>query len=140
MATLAEVKGHAQRLFLRGDAMHALRLYDAIVAAAPFDSDARVKMADCFVALGQKPAAIETYRAAAWFCLKAGHPLDGLVCARLIESIGGQADVLFSALVAMYGHGSEMLGKLAARVAPPADDTQVNPPELRDAPSPTFVP
>lgn len=140
MATLAEVKRHAQRLFLRGDAMHALRLYDSIVAAAPFDSDSRVKMADCFVALGQEPAAIETYRAAAWFCLKAGHPLDAIVCARLIESIGGQADDLFSALVAMYGHGSEMLGKLAARVAPPADDTPVNPPELREPPSPTFIP
>jgi CRP-like cAMP-binding protein len=140
MATLGEVKGHARRLFLRGDAMHALRLYDSIVAAAPLDVDSRVKMGDCFAALGQKPAAVETYRAAAWFCLKAGHPLDGIVCARLVETVGGSCDDLLSAIVAMYGNGSDLLGKLAARVAPPSDDTPVNPPELRNPPSPTFIP
>lgn len=139
MATLAEVKGHAIKLLARGEALHALRLYDCIIAAAPFDHDARVKAADCLAALGQKPTAADVYRATAWFCLKSGHPLDAIVCARLIEACGAQADDVLSALVAMYGQGSDLLGKLAARIAPPAPDTPVAAPELRTPPSATFL-
>ena len=79
MAKLAEVKGHAIRLFAKGEALHALRLYDAIVAAAPLDFVARIKVADCLVALGKPELAIEVYRAVGWYALKAGHPLVAVV-------------------------------------------------------------
>jgi CRP-like cAMP-binding protein len=141
MATLAELKESAVKLYARGDALAALRCYDAVVAAAPLDYDARMKVADCLVALGDRAAATEVYRAVAWFCVKAGHPLDAVVCARLVEATSGTpAEELVSALVAMYGHGSDALGKLAARLAPPAGDTNVaNPPELRTPAPPGFA-
>ena len=138
MATLAEVKGHARRLFLRGEANYALRLCDAIVEAAPLDADARLKVADCLVAMGDKDAAAEVHRSVAWYCMKAGHPLTAIVCARVLEAAGHKADDVLSALVVMYGSGSDLLGKMAARIAPPAGDTPVIPPDLRLAPPPTW--
>jgi CRP-like cAMP-binding protein len=134
MTTLAEVKGHARRLFLRGEAAYALRLYDAILQAAPLDYDSRMKVGDCLTALGDKEAAAEVYRATGWFCMKSGHPLMAIVAGRVLEAAGVAADDLLGALVVMYGQGSDMLGKLAARVAPPMPSTPVVPPDLRLAP------
>jgi CRP-like cAMP-binding protein len=133
MATLGEIKGHAVRLYQKGDPLSALRCYDAVLSAVPLDYDARMKAADCLVALGERGAATEVYRSVAWFCAKAGHPLDAVVCARLIEATSGApAEEIISALVTMYGRGSDMLGKTAARLAPPGGQTPIAaPPELR---------
>lgn len=138
MATLAEVKEHGRKLFARGELPYALRLYDAIVAAAPLDWDARIKVGDCLAGLGDVPAAAAVWRAAGWYCLKAGHPLPAVVAGRLLEAHGQDAEDLYRAIVVMYGSGSDMLGKLAARIAPPAPETQVVPPDLRVAPPPTW--
>ncbi len=141
MATLGELNGHAVRLYARGDALAALRCYDAMVAAAPLAYDARMKVGDCLVALGQRAEATDIYRAVAWFCVKSGHPLDAVVCARLVEATSGTpAEEIVSALVAMYGRGVGALGKMAARIAPPGADTPVPaPPDLRVPPAPSFV-
>ena len=63
MTALAEVKSHALRLFGKGEVLHALRLYDAIVTAAPLDYEARLKVGDCLAALGHRPEATEVLRA-----------------------------------------------------------------------------
>jgi CRP-like cAMP-binding protein len=139
MPALAEVKAHAMRLFARGDAMHALRLYDAIVAAAPLDYEARIKVADCLAALGHRPAAVEVLRAVGWYALKSGHPLLAVVVARVIESFGGEQDDLMAALVVRYGSESELVGKFAARVNLPAAGTEVAAPNLHAPVAPDFV-
>jgi CRP-like cAMP-binding protein len=130
MPALAEVKAHALRLFARGEALHALRLYDAIVAAAPLDYEARLKVADCLVALGHGPAAVEILRAVGWYALKSGHPLLAVVVARVVESQGGEQDDLLAALVVRYGSESELIGKFAARINLPAATTPVDAPDL----------
>jgi len=134
MATIGEVKGHAARLFGQGTHLPALRLYDAIVAAAPLDYDARVRVADCLAALGE-PASAQVYRAAAWYCLKSGHPLPSIVCARVLEASGEDSSDLTTALVMHYGSESELLGKFAARIAAPPPTTDIPVPDLR-APAP----
>lgn len=134
MATLAEVKEHGRKLFARGEIPYALRLFDAVVASAPLDWDARIKVGDCLAALGDPAGAGAVWRATGWYCVKSGHPLPAVVCGRLLEAHGHDAEDLYGAIVVMYGSGSDMLGKLAARVAPPADDTAVIPPDLRVAP------
>src|SRR5512139_1459071 len=118
MVSLGDVKRSAATLFAQGQHLAALRLYDAIVAAAPLDYDARIRVADCALALGD-PGAARVYRAVAWYCLKAGHPLPALVCARVLEAHGGDASDLTEALVIHYGSESERLGKVGARIAPP---------------------
>jgi CRP-like cAMP-binding protein len=137
MATIAEVKGHAARQFAQGKPLVALRLYDAIVAAAPLDYDARLHVADCLGGLGVDP--VPVYRAVGWYCIKSGHPLPAVVCARVLEASGVDAGDLAAGLVAHYGHDSEMIGKLAIRVAPPADTTEIPVPDLRVDPAPDFV-
>ncbi len=130
MPALAEVKAHALRLFARGEAMPALRLYDAIVAAAPLDYEARLKVADCLVALGQPAAAIDVLRAVGWYALRSGHPLVAVVVARVVESLGGEQDDLMAALVVRYGSESELVNKFAARINLPASTIEVAAPNL----------
>jgi len=137
MATIAEVKGHAARQFAQGKPLIALRLYDAIVSAAPLDYDARLHVADCLAALGADSATV--YRAVGWYCIKAGHPLPAVVCARVLEASGTESGDLAAGLVAHYGHDSEMLGKVAVRVAAPPDTTELNVPDLRVDPPADFV-
>lgn len=139
MPALAEVKAHAMRLFARGEAMHALRLYDAVVAAAPLDYEARLKVADCLVALGQKPAAVEVLRAVGWYALKAGHPLIAVVVARVVESLGGEHDDLLAAMVVRYGSESELVGKFAARINLPPAATEIDAPNLHAPVAPDYV-
>jgi CRP-like cAMP-binding protein len=147
MATIAEIKGHAARLYAQGKPALALRLYDAIVAAAPLDFDARIHVADCLAALAGPTApapgaatatlpsdAADVYRAVAWYCIKSGHALPAMVCARVLEAGGCEAGDLAAGLVAHYGHDSEMLGKLAIRIAAPPPTTDVPVPDLRAEP------
>ena len=148
MVSLADVKRSAATLYAQGQHLAALRLYDAIVAAAPLDYDARIRVADCALALGDpRPGdrqlraegalalyggAIErVYRAIGWYCIKAGHPFAALVCARVLEAHGADPADLVASLVVTYGSESERLGKVAARVALPADALPVEVPDVR---------
>ncbi|HSN29402.1 MAG TPA: cyclic nucleotide-binding domain-containing protein [Kofleriaceae bacterium] len=130
MVSLGDVKRSAAVLFGQGQHLAALRLYDAIVATAPLDYDARIRVADCALALGDARAA-NVYRQTAWFCLKAGHPLAALVCARVLEAHGADASDLIASLVVTYGSESELLGKVAARIALPAEALPVDVPDVR---------
>ncbi len=132
MVSLGDVKRSAATLFGQGQHVAALRLYDAIVVAAPLDFDARIRLADC--AAGD-PRAHAIYRATAWYCLKAGHPLPALVCARVLEARGEHAADLTAALVVSYGSESELLGKVATRVAPPPDTLPIAVPDVRTPPA-----
>ena len=97
MAKLGEVKVQAMRLFGQSQPLHALRLYDSIVSAAPLDYEARLKIADCLVALGEADGAIEVYRAVGWYALKSGHPLLSIVVARVLETLSAEKDDLLAA-------------------------------------------
>src|SRR3954469_25663940 len=122
MVSLGDVKRSAATLFAQGLHVAALRLYDAIVAAAPLDFDARIRVADAALALGD-PGAANVYRATAWYCLRSGHPLSALVCARVLEAHGADASDLVAALVVTYGSESERLGQSATRIRPPGSPT-----------------
>jgi CRP-like cAMP-binding protein len=130
MVSLGDVKASAATLFAQGQHLAALRLYDAIVAAAPLDFEARIRVADAALALGD-PGAARVYRAAGWYCLRSGHPLCALVCARVLEAHGADASDLTAALVVSYGSESELLGKGAARIPLPPDALPVAVPDVR---------
>src|SRR5262245_66568509 len=97
MVSLGDVKRSAETLFAQGQHVPALRLYDAIVAAAPLDFEARIRVADAALALGDAGAA-RVYRAAGWYCLRSGHPLSALVCESVLEA-----------------HGADQLGRASVR-------------------------
>src|SRR5512142_1477516 len=130
MVSLGDVKRSAATLFAQGQHLAALRLYDAIVAAAPLDYDARIRVADAALALGD-PRAQNVYRATAWYCIKAGHPLAALVCARVLEAHGADASDILASLVVTYGSESERLGKVATRIALPPENLAIDVPDVR---------
>src|SRR5688572_13860134 len=130
MVSLGDVKHSAATLFAQGQHLAAIRLYDAIVVAAPLDYDARIRVADCALAMGD-PNAAKVYRAVAWYCLKSGHPLAALVCARILEAHGADSSDLTAALIVNYGSESELLGKVAARIALPPESLPVQVPDVR---------
>jgi CRP-like cAMP-binding protein len=130
MVSLGDVKRSAATLFAQGQHLAALRLYDAIVAAAPLDYDARIRVADCALAMND-PRAANVYRQTAWYCIKAGHPLAALVCARVLEAHGADASDILASLVVTFGSESEQLGKVAARLALPADTLPIEVPDVR---------
>src|SRR5882672_8617852 len=130
MVSLGDVKRSAATLFAQGQYLAALRLYDAVVAAAPLDVDARIRVADAALALGD-PSAAKVYRATGWYCLRSGHPLSALVCARVLEAHGADASDLTAALVVSYGSESDLLGKGAARIPLPPDTLPVAVPDVR---------
>src|SRR5688572_29859050 len=130
MVSLGDVKRSAATLFAQGQHLAALRLYDAIVAAAPLDYDARIRVADCALALGD-PRAAAIYRAVGWYCLKSGHPLASLACASVLEAHGADSSDLLASLVVTYGSESERLGKVAARINLPAETTTIEVPDVR---------
>ena len=138
MVSLGDVKRSAAALFAQGQHLAALRLYDAIVTAAPTDFEARLRIADAALAMGVGEAA-KVYRAVAWYCMKAGHPLAALVCARVLEAHGADASDLTASLVVTYGSESELLGKVAARVPLPAETMPVAVPDVRLAAAPDAV-
>jgi CRP-like cAMP-binding protein len=130
MVSLGDVKRSAATLYAQGQHLAALRLYDAVVAATPLDYDARIRVADCALAMSN-PAAASVYRATAWYCIKSGHPLAALVCARVLEAHGADVADILAALIVTYGNESEQLGKVAARIALPADSIQIEVPDVR---------
>jgi CRP-like cAMP-binding protein len=134
MVALGDVRRSAEALFAQGQHLAALRLYDAIVTAAPLDFIARIRVADAALALGE-PGAAAVYRAAAWYCLRAGHPLAALVCARVLEAHGVAAADLLAALVVAYGSESDLLGRQATRIELPADATPIPVPDVRQPPA-----
>jgi cAMP-dependent protein kinase regulator len=138
VVSLGDVKSSAATLFAQGQHLAALRLYDAIVAAAPLDFDARIRVADAALALGD-PGAAKVYRAAGWYCLRSGHPLSALVCARVLEAHGGDASDLTAALVVHYGSESELVGKGATRIPLPPDTMAVSVPDVRQPAPPDAV-
>jgi CRP-like cAMP-binding protein len=130
MVSLGDVRRSAATLFAQGQHIAALRLYDAIVAAVPLDFDARIRVADAALALGE-PNAARVYRATGWYCLKSGHPLSALVCARVLEAHGADASDLTAALVVTYGSESDVLGKGATRIPLPPETLPITVPDVR---------
>ena len=130
VVSLGDVKRSASTLFAQGQHLAALRLYDAIVAAAPLDFDARIRVADAALALGD-PGAARVYRAAGWYCLRSGHPLSALVCARVLEAHGADPSDLTAALIVSYGSESDLLGRGATRIPLPPDTLAVAVPDVR---------
>jgi CRP-like cAMP-binding protein len=130
LISLGDVKRSAATLFAQGQHIAALRLYDAIVAVAPLDFEARIRVADAALALGD-PGAARVYRATGWYCLRSGHPLSALVCARVLEAHGADSSDLTAALVVTYGSESDQLGKGATRIPLPPDTLAVAIPDVR---------
>jgi CRP-like cAMP-binding protein len=127
MADLATLRSAAAGHVTRGEHLEALAIYDAIVAAAPLDLEARLHVADQLAAVGQRPAAIELGAAVARDALRAGSPLLAVVAARVIEAHGGDPRLLIDELVEAYAVRGAGIAPHAGRLSPPPPDLEIPP-------------
>jgi CRP-like cAMP-binding protein len=118
--TLQDLRLEADAAFRRGDPVDALRRYRAILAGAPSELDARLRIADCLAALAERDLATDVYRAATAAYARAGYPLRALVAARAIEDLTGETSDLVDAVTTIFAEGSSKVARIGARLAPPA--------------------
>ena len=128
MATLKDLRAHADQRLLAGDPHAALHAYCAIVQLQPADLDARLRLADSFLALGEVQRAAVVYTALARLATHAGYPLRALVALKVLTALEPQLAGLLGPLADLYSVESKRLGR-GVRLAP-GDPEQLVPPTL----------
>jgi CRP-like cAMP-binding protein len=124
---LRDLKNEARALARAKQFPAALAAHDHMLAANPLDYDSRRKIADLLLALGDRVAAAEVYRAVAMHDVRSGHLLPGIVGCKMFESLGGKADEIVAFMAGAYAHESAALAKFAARQAPVDLDAEIAP-------------
>ncbi|MGB0678471.1 MAG: cyclic nucleotide-binding domain-containing protein [Polyangiales bacterium] len=110
MPTVGQLYHNATDALLRGDYEAALRGYTCIVALQPHHLDARIRLADTLLAMGEVQSAAAVYSGAARQGTWAGHPLRAMICIKLLTSLAPELAELQSQLAALYAAGSSRLG------------------------------
>ena len=124
---LRDLKNEARTLTRAKQYPAALAAHDHMLAANPLDYDSRRKIADLLLALGDKAAAADVYRAVAMHDVRSGHLLPGIVGCKMLESLGGRIDDIVNVMATTYSHGAPVLAKFAARQAPVDLEAQIAP-------------
>lgn len=117
MRTLADLRAHADRCFLEGDAHGALHAYCALVQLCPPDLDARLRVGDCMLALGEVQRCAVVYTSLARAAMHGGYPLRAMVALKILTSIEPQLAPLLAPLAELYSLESTRLGR-GVRLAP----------------------
>jgi CRP-like cAMP-binding protein len=124
---LRDLKNEARTLTRARQYGPALAAHDHMLAANPLDYDSRRKIADLLLALGDKGAAADVYRAVAMHDVRSGHLLPGVVGCKILESLGGRVDDIVGLMAATYSHEAPALAKFAARQSPVDLDAEIAP-------------
>ncbi|MDP2343659.1 MAG: cyclic nucleotide-binding domain-containing protein [Deltaproteobacteria bacterium] len=109
----------ALRLFERGDEAfkrgrwkNALFAFAGVVEACPGHVKARFRVADALLNIGRRDLALSVYRAISWHSIKAGHPLMGLVAAKMVTLLDPAADDVLIILAELYSNESDRVDVL----------------------------
>ncbi len=113
MTTLGRLRSLADEALLSGNALEALRGYTALLRVQPRDLDARLRLADALLALGEVQPAAVVYTAFAKHAALSGYPLRALVAMKVLSALEPQLGRLLDSLARHYGKGSERLGRSA---------------------------
>lgn len=117
--------------------MGALAGFGLVLRAQPTHLDARLRMGDALLALGEVQRAAEVYAVFAEHAARAGHPLRALVALSVLRTLEPSLGGLLRRVADRYAHGSPYLGR-GARVSAEDADAEVPPAlaALVDAPPP----
>jgi CRP-like cAMP-binding protein len=125
---LGQVMAEARASFRDGDYPRALRLYAHTLTVAPYNPEARLRIADLLAKVGLDEDARAVYRAVALHNVRAGHPLPAVVACHELARLGAPADDVMDLLARTYGAGSASLTRFATRPAPADPETPLEPP------------
>lgn len=135
MQTVLELRAHADQKLFAGEHLHALHAYALLVQLQPNDLEARLRVGDTLLAMGEVQGAAFVYTTLARHAANAGHPLVALIALKILEALEPELGKLLASFAKLYGKDSDKLGR-AARLSL-ADASYSLPPELRlDDPPP----
>lgn len=117
MRTLADLRAAADAALFEGRYLEALHAYAALLALEPVSLDARLRVADSLLALGEVQRAAVVYTALARHATHAGHPLRALVSLKILTTLEPLLESLLSGLAELYSRDSARLGR-GVRIAP----------------------
>jgi CRP-like cAMP-binding protein len=117
MRTLQDLRAHADTRLLANDAHAALHAFCAIVQLQPVNLDARLRVADALLALGEVQRAAVVYTALARYASNAGYPLRALVALKVLSALEPQLAALLAPIAELYSVDSKRLGR-GVRMAP----------------------
>lgn len=125
--TIATFKERADHALFEERYGEALLFYTAIVQLQPGNLDARLRVADTLLALGNVQSAAAVYTALARNSALAGYPLRALIALRILSNLEPKLAVLLTEVARLYAVGSKRIGKSTRRSLPalsePADET-----------------
>lgn len=122
MKTLADLRDRADLLLLQGDYLNALHAYAIILTVEPSHLDARLRVADALLAMGEIQRAAVVYTALARHCAHGGHPLRGLVAIKVLTTLEPLLSTLLGSMSELYSKDSGRLGR-GMRISPSEEDT-----------------
>jgi CRP-like cAMP-binding protein len=121
MQTIADLKRLADRMFFEERFFDALGLYLRWVELQPDQLDARLRVGDALLAVGEPQRAAVVYTALARHAALSGYPLRALVALKLLSALEPRLSVLLQEIARLYARDSPRVGR-SVRRAPPALD------------------
>lgn len=134
MTTCRELRALADQRLFSADYPGALHCYAALVAVQAQDLDARLRVADTLLALGEVQRAAVVYTALARHAANGGYPLRALVALKVLSALEPQLGALLAPVAQLYALGSARLGR-GVRISP-GDPELALPPTLSFAEAP----
>jgi CRP-like cAMP-binding protein len=122
MTTVAELKRSADDKLFAGAFEDALRCYLQLIAAQPLNLDARLRVADALLALGEVQRAAVVYTRLAQYATNAGYPLRALCALKILAALEPGLSSLVRGVGELYGRDSARLGRGARRSLPSESD------------------
>ncbi len=111
MQTVHDLRAHADAKLFAGEFLPALHAYAVLVQLQPNDLDARLRLADTLLAMGEVQAAGLIYMKLAQHAANAGYPLRALVCLLILRELEPELGKHVEELATLYGKESGRLGR-----------------------------
>jgi CRP-like cAMP-binding protein len=127
MPTVRDVRAQADAHLHAGDFPGALHRYAALVALQPQDLDARLRVADALLALGEVQRAAVVYTALARHAANGGYPLRALVALKVLSALEPQLAALLAPVAQLYSVDSPRIAGRSVRIAPGDPDLPIPP-------------
>lgn len=126
MPSRRALHAEANRLLRLGDAGAAIRLFVALLRAAPHDLDARLRLADALARAGYERDALDALGALLVEAVGSGYPLVAIAALKRLVAVDAAASGLFTELASRYASDTRRPGP-GARTSLPDPDAEVPP-------------
>lgn len=111
LRTVQDLHNYADKMLFAQEHMRALHAYSTLVQLHPNDLDARLRLADTLLAMGEVQAASYLYTIFARHAANGGYPLRALVAIKILEALEPELGQLLPQVAALYSKESDKLGR-----------------------------